>query len=380
VIDVSWATRGLGRAGEAARELGMLLPRTVAGLHESTGWAPASPRGVRQFGEVMLDELVLSAFSLLTGSPAAMRPLNACTAAAEELSALGIDGAHADPKPLRATATRRRRIAGLAYERVMFEHDPALPKTLEAEGLGGPARAVVHVCRHRDGPRPWLVWVHGAGQGGTEDLVLTRIGRIHHGLGFNVAMPVQPGHGCRRREWPAYPDVDPLGNVAGMMRAVSEVRAVVRWAQPQATAIVVAGISMGSPVAALVSHLERQIDAVALYTPILGLNAMIARHLVRWGPSRDGLRELLGSPEVSKLTSVIDPLSVDPAPPPPRRLIVGAWHDRMAMREPAIALQERWGGQLYWYDGSHVGHVFSRRVRAVTGRFLREVAADVVSG
>jgi len=373
---MSWAARGLGLSRELARELGMLLPRTVAGLNESTGWVPASPRGLRQFGEVMLDELVLSGFSLIGGGPAAMRPLDACTAAAEELSALGIDQAHAEPKPLRATSIRRHRIAGLEYERMTFEHDPRLPATLEADGLGGPARAVVHLCRHRDGPRPWLVWVHGAGQGGTEDLLLSRIGRIHRGLGFNVAMPVQPGHGSRRREWPAYPDVDPLGNVAGMMRAVSEVRAVVRWVRPQATAVAVAGISMGTPVAALVSHLERQVDAVGLYTPILGLNAMIARHLGRWGQSRAGFRELLASQEVSKLTSVIDPLRVDPAPPPQRRLIVGAWHDRMAMREPAVALQERWGGQLYWYDGSHVGHIFSRRVQRVTEEFLRGVAED----
>ncbi len=204
-------------------------------------------------------------------------------------------------------------------------------------------------------------------------MLLSRIDRIHRGLGFNVAMPVQPGHGPRRGDWPAYPDMDPLGNVAGMMRAVSEVRAVVRWARPQANAVVVSGISMGSPVAALVSHLERQIDAVALYTPILGLNAMIARHLGRWGSSRDGYRELLQSPVVSRLTSVIDPLAVEPAPPPQRRLIVGAWHDRMAMREPATALQERWRGQLYWYDGGHVGHVFSRRVQRVTERFLQGV-------
>jgi pimeloyl-ACP methyl ester carboxylesterase len=374
---MSWVTR----APDIARELAMVLPRTVAGLNESTGWAPTSPRRVRQFGEVMLDELVLSGFSLMGGNlTKEMRPVNACTAAAEELSALGIDRAHADPKPLRATSIRRRRIAGLAYERMTFEHDPTLPKTLEADGLGGPARVVVRLCRHSDGPRPWLIWVHGAGQGGTEDLLLSRIGRIHHKLGFNVAMPVQPGHGSRRREWPAYPDMDPLGNVAGMMRAVSEVRAVVRWAQPQATAVVVSGISMGSPVAALVSHLERQIDAVALYTPILGLNAMIARHLARWGPSRNGFRELLQSPVVSQLTSVIDPLTVDPAPAPHRRLIVGAWHDRMAMREPAIALQERWNGKLYWYDGSHVGHVFSRRVQRVSERFLRGVAEDAVFG
>ncbi len=117
-----------------------------------------------------------------------------------------------------------------------------------------------------------------------------------------------------------------------------------------------------------------EIDAVALYTPILGLNSMIARHLERWGPSRVGFRELLESPVVSQLTSVIDPLAVDPAPPPQRRLIVGAWHDRMAMREPAVALQERWAAELYWYDGSHVGHVFSRRVQRVSERFLREVA------
>ncbi len=372
------------RTTEVARDFAMVLPRTASGLKESTGWNPVSPRGARQFGEVMLDELVLAGFSLLGGNlTERVRPLTECEPAAEELSELGIDGAHTDPKPLRPTSIQRRRIAGLAYERVTFEHDPALPKTLAAEGLGGPARAVVHVCRHPDGPRPWLVWVHGAGQGGTEDLVLSRIGRIHHKLGFNVAMPVQPGHGCRRREWPAYPDMDPLGNVAGMMRSVSEVRAVVRWVQPQATAVVVSGISMGTPVAALVSHLERDIDAVGLYTPILGLNGMIARHLTRFGRGRGGLAELLTSPVVSQLTSVIDPLAVDPAPPPERRLIVGAWHDRMAMREPTTALQERWGGRLYWYDGSHVGHIFSRRVQRVSEEFLREVASqntDAASG
>ncbi|OBG76307.1 MULTISPECIES: PHB depolymerase family esterase [unclassified Mycobacterium] len=370
----SKALSGLGVATDIARELSLLTPRTLIGLHESTGWSALSPRGARQFGEVMLDELVLSGFSVLGRNPAAVRPLASCAAAADELASLGVDGAHADPAPLRVTSLRRRSIAGLAYERMTFEHDPALPATLEADGLGGPARAVVHLCRHSDGPRPWLVWVHGAGQGGAEDLVLSRIGRIHRELGYNVAMPVQPGHGCRRREWPTYPDMDPLGNVAGMIRVVSEVRAVLRWVRPQANAVVVAGISMGTPVATLVSHLEDGVDAVALYTPILGLNAMIARHLGRWGSSRDEFRALLASPEVTALTSVIDPLAVTPKPPPHRRLIVGAWHDRMAMRGPALALQERWNGQLYWYDGSHVGHVFSRRVQGVTRRFLREVA------
>ncbi len=375
---MSWAMRGLG----ITRELGMVLPRTVAGFTESTRLEPAGPRGVRQFGEVFLDELVLTGFSVLGGSvPRNVRSLEACAAAAEELSALGLDGAHAEPAPLRVRAIKRRRIAGLSYERMSFEHDPALPQTLIDEGFGGPSRAAVHLCRHRspgpDGPRPWLIWIHGAGQGGAEDMLMSRIHRVYRGLGFNVAMPIQPGHGSRRGYWPSYPDMDPLGNVAGMMRSVSEIRAVVRWARRQASAVVVAGVSMGSPVAALVSHLERNVDAVALYTPILGLNGMIARHLGRSGSSHSEYRRLLQSEVVAQLTTVIDPLMADPAPPPERRLIVAARHDRMAMLEPALVLQEKWGGQLHWYDGGHVSHVFSRRVQMISERFLREVRDDV---
>jgi hypothetical protein len=130
---------------------------------------------------------------------------------------------------------------------------------------------------------------------------------------------------------------------------------------------------MGSPVAALVSALERSVDAVAVYTPILGLNAMIAHHLARGGPSSERFRPLLQSDEVSAMTSVIDPLALEPVPTPHRRLVVGAANDQMAFRQPALALHERWRGQLYWYDGSHVGHIFSRRIQAVTERFLEGV-------
>ena len=196
---MSWVTRAPEVARDLGREMMRVVPRTVAGLNESTGWVPTSPRGVRQFGEVMLDELVLTGFSVLGGNLAALRPLSECAAAAAELSALGIDRAHRDPEPLWVSSIRRQRVGGLAYERMTFAHDPALPSTLAAEGLGEPARAVVHLCRHREGPRPWLVWVHGAGQGGPEDLLLSRIGTIFGRMGFNVALPIQPGHGSRRR-------------------------------------------------------------------------------------------------------------------------------------------------------------------------------------
>lgn len=374
---MSWARRGLG----ITRELGLVLPRTVAGVKagvDTTGLVPLAPGGVRQYGEVLLDELVLTGFSVLSDSvPKRVRSLESCVPAAEELSVLGIDGAHTEPTPLRVRSIKRRRYAGLSYERMRFDHDPVLPPSL-AE-FGGPSRAAVHLVRHRDGPRPWVIWIHGAGQGGAQDMVMSRIDRIHRELGFNVAMAIQPGHGCRRGYFPTYPDMDPLGNVASMMRSVSEVRALVRWVRRQASAVVVLGVSMGTPVAALISHLERDIDAVALLTPILGLNGMIARHLGRSGSSHREFRSLLRSEVVAQLTAVIDPLQADPAPPPQRRLIVAARHDRMAMLEPALVLQQKWGGQLYWYAGGHVSHVFSRRVQAVSERFLREVSEDVTA-
>lgn len=348
------------------RELGLVMPRSVNALVGSAGWSPTSPSAIRVFGEVMLDELVLTGMSLMGGRGGDSHgPADTYASAAEELSALGL-AAHTDPEPPQVQTARRRRIGRLAYETVTFEHDPRLPRSLQAAGS---ATAGFAVLRHNDGNRPWLVWVHGAGQGGALDLVLSRAGRIHRELGYNIAFPVQPGHGFRRAAWPPYPNTDPLANVAGMMRAISEVRAVVRWLRPQATAVVISGVSLGSPVAALVSHLE-PVDAVALYTPILGLNAMIAAHSHRQGPSGRPAGELMRSDVVSALTSVIDPLTVEPSAVPDRRLIIGARNDRMAMPEPAVAIHQRWGGQLYWYDGSHVGHVFSRRVHAVTEQFL----------
>jgi hypothetical protein len=271
---------------------------------------------------------------------------------------------------LHPSKIKRRRFGRLSYEQLTFEHDPGLPQSLTAEGFGGPARAVTHLCRHGDESRPWLVWVHGAGQGQPIDLLFSRARRMQDELGFNIALPVQPGCGVRRNRWPEYPNMDPLNNVAGMLRAVSEVRALVRWLRPQSGAIAVSGVSMGSPVAALVSHLE-PVDAVALYTPIFGLNAMIAAHLRRWGPSVRETVELLQSDVVTRVMSAVDYLSVEPSTR--RRLVVGAWHDRMAMREPALAVHERWGGELYWHAGSHVGHLFAGGVQAATERFLGSV-------
>ncbi|MGE2734478.1 alpha/beta fold hydrolase [Mycolicibacterium vaccae] len=359
------------RARRVATDFGGILPRAYTALAESGDWNALSPNGVRQFGEVALDELALSGLTLTAPPPRLERSIASCAAIAAALTS-DIAEAHADPTPLRVKSRRRRRFGRQRYEQLTFDHDPRLPEPLATEGFGGMATAVVHLCRDDDDRRPWLVWVHGAGQGQPIDLLVSRARRIQDELGFNIALPVQPGCGVRRSRWPRYPGMDPVGNVAGMMRAVSEVRAVVRWLRPQAEGIVVSGVSMGSPVAGLVSHLE-PVDAVMVYTPIAGLNAMIAAHLGRWGPTVDDTAALLRSDPARDLMSVVDYQAVVPTPPPHRRLIVGAWYDQMARREPAQTLHRKWGGQLYWHRGSHVGHLLAPGVQAASEDFLRSV-------
>lgn len=358
------------RAYRIGRDFAGVLPRAHAALRRSGDWNPLSPIGARQLGEVVLDELALTGFTLTAPPPKLERTLASCEAAAEELSALGVERAHITPEPLTVKSLRRQRLGLLTYEKLTFEHEPVLPPSLASAGFGGPTTAVVHLCRTGDDHRPWLVWVHGAGQGQPIDLLFSRARRIRDELGFNIALPIQPGHGSRRTAWPPYPNMDPLTNVAGMMRVVSEVRALARWLRPQASVLAVSGVSMGSQVAALVSHFE-DVDGVAVYTPILGLNAMISAHLDRWGPSVNDTIDLLGSDTVAAMAAAVDHTGVEPTAPPHRRLIVGAWHDRMAMREPAQRLHERWRGELFWHRGGHVGHLFARGVQDVSEKFLR---------
>lgn len=364
------------RGALVRRELGGLLPRSVKVLRESSAWNLWSTRGIRQLGEVALDELVVTGMTLMAPPPQLKTSVDTYQAVADELATLGFPGAYAPPEGLRVTDIRRRRAGPLGFEQLTYEHDPRLPASLDDAGVTGPATAVCNLVRHRGGPRPWLVWVHGAGQGGLSDLAVARVNRIHHRLGYNIAMPIQPGHGPRSKAWPDYPDTDPLINVAGMMRVVSEVRALIGWLVPQSTTIALSGLSLGSAVAALTSSLEDRVDAVAVYTPIRGLNAMIASHLHRWGSAAGDVGAVLTSDVVSRLTAVIDPVAVLPLAPPRNRLIVGAWHDQMAMRAPALALHEQWGGELHWHDGGHVGHLFSGGVHAVTERWLRRVVSD----
>jgi hypothetical protein len=127
------------RAYRFGRDFAGALPRARAALRSSGDWEPLSSIGARQLGEVMLDELALSGMTLTAPPPKLARTLESCEAAAEELSALGVERAHTTPEPLKVKSIRRNRLGRLTYEKLKFDHEPALPHSLAAAGLGGPA-------------------------------------------------------------------------------------------------------------------------------------------------------------------------------------------------------------------------------------------------
>src|SRR5207237_8452312 len=91
---------------------------------------------------------------------------------------------------------------GMRWEQITFPASPTLPASLAGPWAAanghtiGPAS--MRVLRH-DEPRPWVIVVHGAQQGNNLDLRLLRVRHLHHARGFNVALPVLPLHGPRRR-------------------------------------------------------------------------------------------------------------------------------------------------------------------------------------
>jgi len=184
-------------------------------------------------------------------------------------------------------------------------------------------------------------------------------------------MPVLPQHGPRRELGRAWPGFDLLGNVATMIRAVSDVRSVIGWIGEQdPTSVAVVGMSLGGPVAALTAALDQRVDAVAATVPMLDAHATIAHHTARTGARGRKLAALLRSEPVRAVGTAVDPTALEPRCAPDRRLVVAALGDRMTSVNAAQRLHERWDGHVHWHPGGHIGHLMSGDVRGVLDDFL----------
>ncbi|MEX2100183.1 MAG: alpha/beta hydrolase family protein [Acidimicrobiia bacterium] len=388
-----------GPLGFLARARGFMLPLGTTALYASP-WAtarrrarferagiPAPPMSFGVIAGVATDEICRAVFTMVRKPPTAdeLRRIEAeCESAIEIYGREGwLDDPrsyHQDPpapsplvEPVRVDLAR---LESLRFPSAWAPH-PGEPGAERWASYRPNDVVRAHVLRHTDGPRPWIVCVHGTEMGRPEvDRRLFRAAHLHRVLGLNVVMPVLPMHGCRRPPkgvGSSFPTLDVLDNVHGLAQAASDVRSVIAWVREQdPRGIGVVGISLGGHVAALVAALETELDCVIAGMPVVDFPDVFRRNAppeVRGDPRYEALND-----QAAILHRVVSPLLAKPATPVHGRFVFAGLADRLV--DPvrhAGALWEHWDRPtIHWFAGSHVGHLVDRGIT----RFVDDALAQ----
>jgi hypothetical protein len=282
---------------------------------------------------------------------------------------------HRTPPSLKVAdlQTGRGWAMGLGYERITFDSGfaprPDEPGAERWMGYEPNRRAVATVVRHpaRDGPRPWLVSVHGFAMGYPfMDFLGLRTAALHHSLGFNVASPVLPLHGPRkvtRVSGEPFLSFDLMNSVHGFSQAVWDFRRLLTWIRAQgAESISLYGVSLGAYVVSLLAGIEDGIDSVVAGIPMVDLPALFHELSPTHIRARSIEHHIIGGP-AEAVFAPVSPLRFAPKVPHDGRFIFAGRADRLADPAHARRLWEHWDRPpISWYWGSHVGYLWSRQV------------------
>ncbi len=285
---------------------------------------------------------------------------------------------HREPPALTEPVRRPTRFLGLRYEhleyRSGYQPHPGEPGAERWQSYERNTTAHARVLRHGKEPRPWIVCVHGTGMGyPLTDLMAFHAAHLHIQEGLNVALPVLPLSGPRRRRGLEiqFPTNDNLDNVHGLAQSIWDIRRLMSWIrrQPGGDDVGIQGISLGGYTVALYAAFDADLSCVIAGVPASDFPQMFARHLPSWIQRRFPEMVTYGA----RIHRVVSPLALPPAVPPERRFVYGGLADRMV--DPVEQVRELWLAwgrpPIHWYDGSHLGFANSE---AVLG-FVRESLA-----
>ncbi len=287
---------------------------------------------------------------------------------------------HRTPEAPPWDVVQRGRALGVRYEHVSFpsSYEPHPGEPGRDAWLSQVANATMHawMLKHRGGPRPWLVCVHGFGMGRPGvDFRAFRALQLHRD-GLNVLLPVLPSHGPRAMSnvrGEGFMSVDLVDSVHGLAQSAWDVRRAMRWLREKHTAeqIGVYGLSLGGYVAALVASLDADLACVIAGIPCTDFPSLYRRHSPGWVRRRAEQHGALG-PMASEMHRVVSPLAMAPLVPAERRFIFGGLGDRMSTFDQARRLWEHWDRPLLGsYNGGHVGFFFSGTARGFVADALR---------
>ncbi|NRA01004.1 MAG: alpha/beta hydrolase [Myxococcales bacterium] len=375
--------------------LGLFLVLASAGLFAAAGWvslrrAPAIagvPEPVPSLAlacKVAIDEAVLSTRSLVSGTVGPGdrgRLSDEARDARRYLDQRGwLDkpsGYHLDPPALEAPELRRRRTRGTAFEEISFEsgYEPYAEEPGRERWLSYAANRAAYawVLEHSDGPRPWLLCVHGFRMGSPSlDLAAFRAVELHRRLGLNLVLPVLPLHGPRkigRRSGERFLAGDLMDTLHAEAQAIWDLRRVISWVRGRgAIGVGAFGLSLGGYTVALLAGLEKHLSCVIAGIP--------ASDLARLGDGAGAGSAELPAGAVSDAEAVlrvVSPLAFAPRVALSRRFVFGGTADRLVPPNQVLDLWEHWERpRICWFPGSHMSYRFEAGVRELIAEALSE--------
>lgn len=211
--------------------------------------------------------------------------------------------------------------------------------------------------KHRGGPRPCVVILHGY-MGGTlaiEEYMWPV--RALFDRGIDVVMTVLPMHGVRaglkgRFRLPGFPAVDPRLAVEGFRHLVHDHLSLFDYLlNGRVTGLGLMGMSLGGYSAALLSTLEPRLRFGVFYMPLASI-ADFALRTGRMVGSADDQRE-----QASALERVYRPVSPFSRPsllPEGRALVLAGEADRITGMAHARRLADQFGVTCRTYAGGHI--------------------------
>jgi hypothetical protein len=234
-----------------------------------------------------------------------------------------------------------------------------------------------YVLEHEDGPRPWLVCVHGFGMGAPAvNFAGFDARRLHQELGLNLIFPCLPLHGPRGAAAMSGGELlqpDYLGVLHTFTQAVWDIRRSIAWVRERGGERVgLYGLSLGGYTSALVAGLERDLACIIAGIPAVDFPSL-ARANEPWLFRRYSDEFAIDWEVIRSITHVVSPLAFAPLLPVERRFIFAGIADRVAPPLQARALWRHWERpRIHWFSGGHVFGAMHPTARAFVAESLRE--------
>lgn len=241
--------------------------------------------------------------------------------------------------------------------------------------------AYARMIRHRDGPRPTIVAIHGFTAEGYLINEWFFAFPWFYRMGCDIALFTLPFHGPRQTRFSPFSG---HGFFAGgssrfneaVAQSVMDFRVLLDWLQHEqgVQQVGVTGLSLGGFISAMLASVESRLAFSLPNVPIIS----VADLILEWQPIGALMRAALSVSRMSpadarRLVAVSCPLTYPPVLPPRRLMIVGGAGDRLAPPKHSRLLWDHWQRcRMYWFPGSHSIHLDR-------GNYLTEMARFMVN-